>query len=150
MASELKKRIEEDMKAALRAHEKDRLGTLRLLLAAVKQREIDERIEIDDPGVMKIIEKMIKQRHDSITHYQAGNRPDLVDKEKQEISVIKSYLPEPLSDSEIDAAIDSAIQQTGASTIKDMGKVMGILKAKLQGRADMGQVSARIKTRLHT
>jgi len=148
MDNGLKKRVEDDMKAALRAQDKARLGTVRLLLAAIKQREIDERISLDDIGIIKVIDKMIKQRNESIAQYETGNRPDLVAKEKQEITVLEEYLPEQLSEAEVDAAIENAMKQTGATVMKDMGKIMGILKTTLQGRADMGAVSARIKARL--
>ncbi len=145
MTSPLKNQIREDMKAALRAQDKQRLGTIRLLMAEIKQREIDDQIELDDTGIFGVIGKMIKQRKDSITQYKAGNRKDLADKEEQEIDVLKQYLPQQLSDAEIDKAIQAAIEKSGASSIKDIGKVMGVLKSTLQGRADMGMVSARVK-----
>ncbi|AAO91091.1 CBU_1594 family Dot/Icm type IV secretion system effector [Coxiella burnetii] len=148
MTESLKNRIQEDMKAAMRAQEKGRLGTIRLLLAAIKQREIDEQITLDDAGVMKVIEKMIKQRRDSITQYEAGNRPDLAEKEKQEIDVLQAYLPEALSDAEIDIAVKQAIEETGATSMKDMGQLMGVLKGKLQGRVDMSMVSKKVKEHL--
>ena len=144
----LKERIQEDMKAAMRSGEKERLGTIRLIMAAIKQREVDERIVLDDTQVLSVLEKMGKQRRESITHFQAGARPDLVDKENAELKVIAAYLPAQLSDTELDALIAEAVTQTGASTIKDMGKVMNIIKSKAQGRADMAAVGARIKARL--
>ena len=144
----LKDRIQDDMKAAMRSGEKERLGTIRLIMAAIKQREVDERIVLDDTQVLSVLEKMGKQRRESITHFQAGARPDLVDKENAELKVIAAYLPAQLSDTELDALIAEAVTQTGASTIKDMGKVMNIIKSKAQGRADMAAVGARIKARL--
>ena len=144
----LKERITEDMKAAMRASEKERLSTLRMLQAAIKQREVDERITLDDPQVLAIIEKMVKQRKESIVQFEAGGRPDLADKEKSEIAQLQGYLPAQLSDAEIDALIKQAIASTGAASVKDMGKVMGVVKAQAAGRADMGAVSARIKAAL--
>jgi uncharacterized protein YqeY len=144
----LKDRITEDMKNAMRSGEKDRLATIRLALAALKQREVDERIVLDDSQVLAAIEKMIKQRKEAITQFEAGGRADLVAKETAEISVLQGYLPEQMSDAEIDALIAEAMTSTGASSIKDMGKVMGLVKAKAQGKADMGAVSARIKQKL--
>jgi uncharacterized protein YqeY len=144
----LKERIQDDMKAAMRSGEKERLGTIRLILAAIKQREVDERIMLDDAQVVAVLEKMGKQRRESITQFQAGARPDLVAKETAELKIISAYLPTQLSDADLDALISEAITQTGASTIKDMGKVMNLIKSKAQGRADMGAVGARIKARL--
>jgi uncharacterized protein len=144
----LKDRITEDMKTAMRAGEKERLATIRLILSAIKQREVDERITLDDSQVLAAIEKMIKQRKEAITQFQAGGRADLVAKETAEIGILQSYLPAQMSDAEIDALIAEAIASTGAASIKDMGKVMGAVKAKAQGRADMGAVSARIKQKL--
>jgi hypothetical protein len=144
----LKDRITEDMKTAMRAGEKERLGTIRLILSAVKQREVDERITLDDSQVLAAIEKMIKQRKEAITQFEAGGRADLVAKETAEIAILQTYLPAQMSDAEIDALIAEAIASTGAASIKDMGKVMGAVKAKAQGRADMGAVSARIKQKL--
>ena len=144
----LKDRITEDMKTAMRAGEKERLGTIRLILSAVKQREVDERITLDDSQVLAAIEKMIKQRKEAITQFEAGGRADLVAKETAEIGILRGYLPAQMSDAEIDALIAEAIASTGAASIKDMGKVMGAVKAKAQGRADMGAVSARIKQKL--
>ena len=144
----LKERITEDMKTAMRAGDKERLATVRLLLAAIKQREIDERISLDDGQVLAVIEKMIKQRREAISQFASGGRSDLVAKETAEIGVLQAYLPTQLSAAEIDALITEAIAATGAASIKDMGKVMGFVKPKAQGRADMGAVSARIKQKL--
>lgn len=146
----LKARITEDMKAAMRAGEKERLGTIRMLQAAIKQREVDERITLDDSQVIAVLEKMVKQRRESITQFEAGGRADLVAKETAELELLQGYLPAQLSPAELDALIDAAIAQTGATTVKDMGKVMGIVKAGAAGRADMGAVGARIKARLGT
>ena len=144
----LKDRITDDMKAAMRSGEKERLGIIRMITAAIKQREVDERITLDDAQVLSVLEKMIKQRKESLTQFQAGNRPDLVDKETREISLLQGYMPSQLSDAEIDALISDAIAATGAASIKDMGKVMGIIKGKAQGRADMAAVGAKIKAKL--
>jgi len=144
----LKLRITDDMKAAMRAKETARLGTIRLLLAAIKQKEVDERIELDDATVSSIVEKLIKQRKDSISQFQAAGRDDLVAAEQAELVVLQAYLPEQLSAAEVEAAVAAAIAESGAASAKDMGKVMGLLKPRLAGRADMGQVSALIKTRL--
>ena len=144
----LKERITEDMKTAMRAGEKDRLATIRLALAALKQREVDERIVLDDSQVLAVIEKMIKQRKEAIAQFEAGGRADLVAKETAEMAILQTYLPAQLSDAELDALIAEAIASTGAASIKDMGKVMGVVKAKAQGKADMTAVSARIKQKL--
>jgi uncharacterized protein len=144
----LKARITEDMKDAMRAKEAARLSTIRMLLAAVKQREVDERKELADAEVLAVIDKMIKQRRDSISQFQAGNRPDLADKEKAEIDVLVAYMPQPYSDAQIDALIAEAIAKTGASGAAGMGKVMAELKPKLAGRADLGAVSAKVKAKL--
>jgi hypothetical protein len=149
----LKLRITDDMKAAMRAKETARLGTIRLLLAAIKQKEVDERIELDDaalgdPIIGSIVEKLIKQRKDSISQFQAAGRDDLVAAEQAELVVLQAYLPEQLSAAEVEAAVAAAIAESGASSAKDMGKVMGLLKPRLAGRADMGQVSSLIKARL--
>ena len=144
----LKDRITEDMKTAMRAGEKERLATIRLILSAIKQREVDERITLDDSQVLAVIEKMVKQRKESVTQFEAGGRADLVAKETAEIAILQAYQPAQMSDAEIDALIAEAIASTGAASIKDMGKVMGAVKAKAQGRADMGAVSARIKQKL--
>ena len=144
----LKQQITEDMKAAMRAKETARLGAIRLLLAAMKQREVDERIELADADVVAIIEKMLKQRRDSITQYKAANRQDLVDVEEFEVTVLQAYMPQQLSEAEIISAIAEAIAATGAAGPQDMGKVMGVVKPKLAGRADMGKVSGLIKAQL--
>jgi uncharacterized protein YqeY len=144
----LKARITDDMKSAMRAKETARLGTIRLLLAAIKQKEVDERAELDDPSISGIVEKLIKQRKDSISQFQAAGRDDLVSAEQAELAVLQAYLPEQLSAAEVEAAIVAAIAESGATSAKDMGKVMALLKPRLAGRADMGQVSALIKARL--
>ena len=144
----LKERLTEDMKSAMRAGEKDRLGVVRLILAGIKQREVDERIALDDTQVLSVLEKMAKQRKESITQFESGGRADLVAKENAELTLIQSYLPAQMSDAELDAMIAEAIATTGATTVKDMGKVMGIVKTKAAGRADMGAVGARIKQKL--
>jgi len=144
----LKDRITEDMKTAMRAADKERLGTVRLLLAAIKQREVDERITLDDGQVVAVIEKMIKQRREAIGQFESGGRSDLVAKETAEIGVLQGYLPAQLTTAEVDALITEAIAATGAASIKDMGKVMGFVKPKAQGRTDMGALSARIKQKL--
>jgi uncharacterized protein YqeY len=144
----LKERITDDMKAAMRAGEKERLGVIRMINAAIKQREVDERISLDEAQVLSVLEKMIKQRKESVVQFQAGNRPDLVEKEAAEITLLQSYMPAQLSAGEIDALITEAIAAAGATGIKDMGKVMGIVKGKAQGRADMAAVGARVKAKL--
>jgi uncharacterized protein len=144
----LKDRITEDMKSALRAGEKERLATIRLALAAIKQREVDERISLEDGQVLAVLEKMIKQRREAIAQFQSGGRADLVAKENAEIAVLQGYLPAQLSEAEIDALIAKAIAATGAASIKDMGKVMAVVKPQAQGRVDMGALSARIKQKL--
>jgi uncharacterized protein YqeY len=144
----LKERITDDMKAAMRSGEKERLGLIRMITAAIKQREVDERILLDDTQVLSVLDKMIKQRKESLVQFQAGNRQDLVDKEAAEITLLQTYLPAQLSDAELDALIGEAVTATGAASIKDMGKVMAIIKAQAQGRADMGAVGAKIKARL--
>jgi uncharacterized protein YqeY len=136
------------MKAAMRSGEKERLGVIRMVTAAIKQREVDERITLDDAQVLSVLEKMVKQRKESVGSFQAGNRPDLVEKENAEILVLQGYMPSQLSETEIDALIDDAIAAAGAASIKDMGKVMGIIKGKAQGRADLGKVGAKIKAKL--
>ena len=146
--SDLKGRITDDMKAAMRAGQKERLGVIRMVTAAIKQREVDERITLDDAQVLSVIEKMIKQRKESVVQFQAGNRADLVDRETAEITLLQGYLPSPLSAAEVDALIADAIASSGAAGIKDMGKVMAIIKAKAQGRADMSAVGAKIKAKL--
>ena len=144
----LKQQISDDMKAAMRAKDAARLGAVRLLLAAMKQREVDERIELTDADVVAIIEKMLKQRRDSISQYEAADRQELADAEKFEVSVLQTYMPQQLSEAEINAAVAEAVAATGAAGPQDMGKVMGMLKPKLAGRADMGKVSALIKAQL--
>ena len=144
----LKERITDDMKAAMRSGEKERLGVIRMITSAIKQREVDERIMLDDAQVLSVLEKMIKQRKESLEQFKAGNRQDLVDKESAEITLLQGYMPSQLSAAELDALINDAVAATGAASIKDMGKVMGIIKAKAQGRADMGAVGAKIKARL--
>ena len=136
------------MKAAMRSGEKERLGMIRMITAAIKQREVDERIMLDDAQVLSVLEKMIKQRKESLVQFQAGNRLDLVDKEAAEITLLQTYMPSQLSSAEIDSLISEAVAATGASSIKDMGKVMGLIKAKAQGRADMASVGAKIKAKL--
>jgi uncharacterized protein len=136
------------MKAAMRSGEKERLGVIRMITAAIKQREVDERITLDDAQVLSVLEKMVKQRKESVAQFQAGNRQDLADKESAEITLLQSYLPSQLSDAEIDGLIGEAIARTGASNIKDMGKVMVIIKGNAQGRADMAIVGAKIKAKL--
>jgi uncharacterized protein YqeY len=136
------------MKAAMRSGEKERLGVIRMITAAIKQREVDERITLDDAQVLSVLEKMIKQRKESLEQFKAGNRQDLADKESAEITLLQGYMPSQLSGAEIDALIAEAVAATGAASIKDMGKVMGIIKAKAQGRADMAAVGAKIKAKL--
>ena len=132
----------------MRSGEKERLGVIRMITSAIKQREVDERITLDDTQVLSVLEKMIKQRKESVAQFQAGNRPDLVEKETAEITLLQAYLPSQLTDAELDALIGEAIAATGAASIKDMGKVMGIIKGKAQGRADMAAVGAKIKAKL--
>ncbi len=148
MSQSLKLQIQQAMKDAMRAKEKDRLGVIRLILAAIKQKEVDEQIELNDEQILQVMAKMLKQRRESISQYEAANRPELAAVEAAEIEVIQTFMPEPLSEAEIAAMVDEAISQTGAVSVKDMGKVMGMLKPKLQGRADMGEVSKLIKSRL--
>jgi uncharacterized protein len=144
----LKDRLTEDMKTAMRAADKERLGTVRLALAAIKQREVDERVSLDDAQVLGVLEKMIKQRREAIAQFHSGGRADLVAKETAEIAVLQQYLPAQMGEAELDALIAEAIQSTGAASVKDMGKVMAVVKPKAQGRTDMGALSARIKQRL--
>jgi hypothetical protein len=144
----LKARISEDMKAAMRAKDTPRLSAIRLLQAAIKQREVDERIELDDTQVIEAIEKMLKQRRDSISQYEAANRQDLADAEKFEVTVLQAYLPKPLTQDEIVALLDKVVADTDATGIKDMGKVMAAVKPLVVGRADMGSISSLIKARL--
>jgi len=144
----LKGTITDDMKSAMKAGDKDRLKVVRLMLAAIKQVEVDQRIELDDAAVLGVLDKMVKQRRDSVEQFQQGGRNDLADIELAEITVLEAYLPEQLSDAELDTLIDAAIATTGAESIRDMGKVMGQIKAKAAGRADMGAVGAKVKARL--
>jgi hypothetical protein len=144
----LKAQITEDMKAAMRAKDAARLSAIRLLLAAMKQREVDERIELSDADILAIIEKMLKQRRDSVTQYEAGGRQDLADVEKFEIGVLTGYMPQQLTETEIGAEVAAAVAATGAKAMQDMGKVMALLKPKLAGRADMAKVSAQVKAKL--
>ena len=144
----LKDQITEDMKSAMRAKDADRLSTIRMLLAAIKQREVDERITLDDAQVTSVVEKMVKQRREAIAQFESGGRADLVAKENAEIATLQAYLPAQLTEAEIDALIAEAIAQTGAASIKDMGKVMGVVKGKAAGKVDMGVVGGRIKARL--
>lgn len=144
----LKQRLVENMKTAMKAGEKRRLGVIRLINAAIKQREVDERIELDDAQVLAVLDKMLKQRRDSITQYEAAKREDLAEQERYEIGVCQEYLPTALSDDEIAALIETAVAASGAASMKEMGKVMAILKPQVQGRADVGAVSAQVKQRL--
>ncbi len=144
----LKGQITDDMKSAMKAGDKDRLRAVRLILAAIKQIEVDKRVELDDAAVLSILDKMVKQRRDSVEQFQKGGRDDLVNIELAEIAVIETYLPEQLSNEELDALINEVISATGAESIRDMGKVMGQIKSKAAGRADMGAVGAKVKTRL--
>ena len=144
----LKDRIQEDMKAAMRAREAERLGAIRMLLAAVKQKEVDERIVADDAQVAVIVDKLIKQRRDSIAAFEQAGRTDLADKEKAEVAVLAAYLPAQATDEEVAAEVDAAIAATGAAGPQDMGKVMGVLKSKLAGRTDLSKVSGSVKARL--
>ena len=144
----LKAQISEDMKVAMRAKDAERLGTIRLLQAAIKQREVDERIELTDADVIAVIEKMLKQRKDSIAAYESANRTDLADVEKAEVAVLQTYLPQQLSEQEISDVLDKVVTDTGATSIKDMGKVMAVIKPLVAGKADMGKVSGLIKARL--
>jgi uncharacterized protein YqeY len=148
VASPLKSRISDDMKSAMKAGEKERLGTIRLILSAIKQQEVDSRKDLDDSDVLAILDKMSKQRRESIDQFEKAGRDDLAGKEKAELEILQTYLPSQLGDEEITTLIDEAIEATGAEAMKDMGKVMGILKPKMQGRADMAAVSAQVKSRL--
>jgi len=145
MSSPLKERLQADMKAAMKSGAKDRLGVIRLIMAGIKQREVDERIQLDDGQILALLDKMVKQRRESITQYQAGGREDLAAAEQAEIGIIQEYLPQALSESEIDALIREALAETGAQGVSGMGKMMAALKPRMQGRADMTQVSARVK-----
>jgi uncharacterized protein YqeY len=144
----LRDRVNEDMKSAMKAREAERLSTLRLLLAAMKQREVDERITLDDAGVVAVVEKMLKQRKDSVQQYQQAGRNDLADRETAEMAILTAYLPQQLPDHELDAIVVAAVAESGAKAPSDMGKVMAIVKPKVAGRADMGKVSALVKAKL--
>jgi uncharacterized protein YqeY len=148
MPDDLKSRIQEDVKDAMRARDRQRLGALRLITAGIKQKEVDERISLDDIAVISVLEKMIKQRRDSRQQYEQAGREELAAQEAFEIDILQGYMPAALSESEISELVDAAIVETGASSMKDMGKIMGELKPKLQGRADMGAVSGQVKARL--
>ena len=148
MALSLKERIQEDMKSAMRNKDSKRLGVIRLIMAAIKQREVDERITLDDAQVIEVLDKMLKQRRESIIQYEKGQRQDLADKESYEITIVQEYLPPALDETELESLISEAINLAGATSSKDMGKVIGILKPRIQGRADMGKVSGRIKEKL--
>lgn len=143
-----KSRIQEDMKSAMRAGDKEKLKTIRLILAAIKQIEVDERVEVDDAGVLGILNKMVKQRRDSVSQFRDGNREDLAEIELAEIAVLEAYLPEPLADAELEKIIDQAIADAGASSLRDMGKVMAAVKSQAAGRVDMGAAGAKVKARL--
>lgn len=144
----IKERLAAEIKAAMKAGEKTRLGVLRQIHAAIKQREVDERVDLDDPGVLVVLDKLAKRYRESIEQYRDGGRDDLVAQEEAELEILREFLPRPLDDAEIERLVDAAIERTGAATVKDMGRVMGELKPQLQGRADMGRVSARVKARL--
>jgi len=144
----LRQRIDADMKSALRNKEKERLGTVRLILAAIKQREVDERITLDDGQVLAVLDKMVKQRRDSIAQYENAGRNDLADQEKYELEIIQAYMPAPLSDAELDTLVDQAVAASGATSVKDMGKAMALLRPQVQGRGDMGAASAKLKAKL--
>jgi len=144
----LRQRLQDDMKAAMKAGEKEKLGVIRLILAAIKQREVDERIVLDDEQTIAVLDKMLKQRRDSIAQYTAAGRVDLADVESAEAVIIQDYMPQALAEAEIEALVEQAIAETGAAGVAGMGKVMAVLKPQMQGRADMAQVSARVKARL--
>ena len=146
--SELKARIQDDMKSAMKAGEKERLGVIRLMLAAIKQKEVDDRIELSDDAVLAVLDRMVKQRRESITQYESAQRSDLAEVERAEIVVIQNYLPQPLTEEEIRSMVETAIKDSGAQGPAGMGKVMALLKAPMQGRADMTQVSAQVKSLL--
>jgi uncharacterized protein YqeY len=148
MPSELKARLQADMKTAMKAREKKRLGTIRLALAALKQREVDDRIELDDTMVLAIIDKMVKQRRDSLAQFEAADREDLAAQERLEIDILMGYLPRQLSESEVETLVEAAVTKTGAASMKDMGALMGALRPQVQGRADMQMVSSKVKARL--
>ena len=147
MAS-IKQRIQDDVKTAMRSKDQERVSTLRMILAAIKQKEIDENIELDDVQTLAVLDKMVKQHRDSIAQYQLGGRADLVDKETRELSIVQSYLPIPHTVAEINELLQQAIRETGAKSVQDMGKVMAVLKPRVQGRADMGRISGLVKEKL--
>ena len=147
--ADTKQRINDDVKGAMRARDKGRLGVLRLILAAIKQKEVDERVELDEGQVLAVLEKLSKQHRDSIEQFEKAGRRDLVDKERFELELVRSYLPDQLGEEELGSLVAAAIGESGASSVRDMGKVMALLKPKVQGRADMGQVSALVKSRLN-
>lgn len=146
--AEIKQRLNDDVKTAMRNRDKERLGTLRMILAAIKQKEVDERIELDDTRILGVMDKMTKQHRESIAQFEQAGRRDLVEKENRELAIVQSYLPAQLSDEEIQALLKQAIQETGAASMQDMGKVMAVLKPKLQGRADIGKISGLVKIQL--
>lgn len=148
MSSELKLRIDSEVKDAMRARDKQRLGVLRLIMSELKRVEVDERIELDEPRILAILDKMSKQRKDSLGQYQAAGRKDLVDQEAFELDVLKEFMPEPISSAELAELVKAAVTESGATSIREMGKVMGLLKGKVQGRADMGEVGALVKAQL--
>lgn len=148
MTSEIKQRVEDQIKQAMRARDKERLGALRLITAEFKRVEVDERIELDDERVLAILDKMVKQRNDSLTQYEQANRQDLAAREAAELELIREFMPEALGDDELDSIISEAIQKAGATSMKEMGQVMKIVRPQVQGRADMGEVSNRVKSRL--
>ena len=148
MVDDLKSRIQDDVKSAMRARDRERLDALRLISASIQQKEVDERIDLDDAAVIGVLEKMIKQRRDSIEYYQKAGRDELAAREAYEIEVIQTYMPAAMDEAELEALIDAALNETGASSMKEMGKVMAALKAKIQGRANMGAVGTKVKTRL--
>lgn len=147
---DLKTRIMDDMKSAMRSKDSARLESIRMIRAAIQRREVDERVALDDAGVLQVLQKMLKQARDSVAQFEAGGRDDLASRERASIAVLESYLPEPLNDADLDRLIDEAIELSGAATVRDMGKVMGTLKSKVEGRADMGALGARVKQRLGT
>jgi uncharacterized protein len=146
--AELKQRINDDVKIAMREKDKDRLTTLRMILAAIKQKEVDERIELDDTQILAVLDKMAKQHRDSIDQFEQAGRNDLVEKENRELAIVQTYLPTQLTEAEIQQLLQDAIQETGAASMQDMGKIMAVLKPKLQGRADMGKISGLVKAKL--
>jgi uncharacterized protein YqeY len=148
MTTDLKSRIHDDVKTAMRARDRERLEVLRMVTAAIKQREVDERVDLDDAAVLQVLDKMVKQRRDSESQYRAAGRPELADREAFEIEVVSAYLPRPLDEAELATLVDAAIGEAGAASMKDMGKVMSLLRPRVQGRADMGAVSAAVKSRL--